>query len=774
MEFKEISKIIKHLEKSTPEKILQLRTILSNDNIEYEKQANNLQEWIQNAPEKITESLQQLYKITEEKDIKQEIIKKHTNENIEKIFSILNEDEEKEITKIMNRKNFNEISIKTESTLVRLCLLGLCFKVENDEETTYIIPQEIKDIWKNKKAKNYEIRERIEEIINMCGVIPKEEVWKIYQEAFETNLTKKEFYLFVEATKNITQCFYDYEDYYILYKIDEKQAKKFIKIQKNTEFDKELEFDEEIIEAYKDYSTGLSPIGLDLLEYVQTLKTDVDIDFIIEITTLLREQTKFEATEILEKVTEYIPALSKHTKTRIIKEIIRMYHDTRLYKFKGYKPFEINQYLSDSEIKEIEKKLEIEFQNYDYLRLSDKYPEYLYGEYGEIKQIYDEENGITEEIRTFWFQDSNIRKNKKFDTYIKERGQKTLEKICENYKANNIDLEIERNRDALTQTILENKTEIIKSNLITLSETEMKILKEIIKKEGYIEETEQLEYTERIEAIYDLINMGLIFASKNEKLKFLQLHIPKDLAQIIMEFFDEIPINKILNLRNLLGGIGAAYGVIEKEEVREIIKKVKPDMLQLFDKYANIINYRGPDYSMGYTNIIKKNDGASQILMMDMLKYEQLKRIINIEGEYKKFSYEEYLKLGEWKYQRGLSSYKKLSKYISEYFDSDIEDAEFFIIEYIKHQQIDKLQAIKNLRHTIEEIYIVPDYMRKEIHNELVNKVVEIAEQMPQWDLKGDFIKKESTQKEKKVEIGRNDPCPCGSGKKYKKCCGKG
>ncbi len=26
---------------------------------------------------------------------------------------------------------------------------------------------------------------------------------------------------------------------------------------------------------------------------------------------------------------------------------------------------------------------------------------------------------------------------------------------------------------------------------------------------------------------------------------------------------------------------------------------------------------------------------------------------------------------------------------------------------------------------------------------------------------------------EKKVKVGRNDPCPCGSGKKYKKCCGK-
>jgi uncharacterized protein YecA (UPF0149 family) len=23
------------------------------------------------------------------------------------------------------------------------------------------------------------------------------------------------------------------------------------------------------------------------------------------------------------------------------------------------------------------------------------------------------------------------------------------------------------------------------------------------------------------------------------------------------------------------------------------------------------------------------------------------------------------------------------------------------------------------------------------------------------------------------LKVGRNDPCPCGSGKKYKKCCGK-
>jgi uncharacterized protein YecA (UPF0149 family) len=40
---------------------------------------------------------------------------------------------------------------------------------------------------------------------------------------------------------------------------------------------------------------------------------------------------------------------------------------------------------------------------------------------------------------------------------------------------------------------------------------------------------------------------------------------------------------------------------------------------------------------------------------------------------------------------------------------------------------------------------------RKEIHNEWKNSKTVVN----------------------KAKIGRNDPCPCGSGKKYKHCCGK-
>ena len=32
---------------------------------------------------------------------------------------------------------------------------------------------------------------------------------------------------------------------------------------------------------------------------------------------------------------------------------------------------------------------------------------------------------------------------------------------------------------------------------------------------------------------------------------------------------------------------------------------------------------------------------------------------------------------------------------------------------------------------------------------------------------------REAQQAVSTTTVGRNDPCPCGSGKKYKKCCGK-
>ena len=57
--------------------------------------------------------------------------------------------------------------------------------------------------------------------------------------------------------------------------------------------------------------------------------------------------------------------------------------------------------------------------------------------------------------------------------------------------------------------------------------------------------------------------------------------------------------------------------------------------------------------------------------------------------------------------------------------------------------------------------------LKAEIKQNLERKQVE----KPISDNSGD---KSSVKKPRKVsKVGRNDPCPCGSGKKYKQCCGK-
>jgi SEC-C motif-containing protein len=51
------------------------------------------------------------------------------------------------------------------------------------------------------------------------------------------------------------------------------------------------------------------------------------------------------------------------------------------------------------------------------------------------------------------------------------------------------------------------------------------------------------------------------------------------------------------------------------------------------------------------------------------------------------------------------------------------------------------------------------------------HEISEFARKDGGWQLtEGRVVKPEPVRREQ--TIGRNDPCPCGSGKKYKKCCG--
>lgn len=70
-----------------------------------------------------------------------------------------------------------------------------------------------------------------------------------------------------------------------------------------------------------------------------------------------------------------------------------------------------------------------------------------------------------------------------------------------------------------------------------------------------------------------------------------------------------------------------------------------------------------------------------------------------------------------------------------------------------------------NIRQAIADGTMNPEELRKQI----------LTMELPSEELRFSLLKEiaEAVDAAKPKKVGRNDPCPCGSGKKYKKCCGR-
>ena len=84
---------------------------------------------------------------------------------------------------------------------------------------------------------------------------------------------------------------------------------------------------------------------------------------------------------------------------------------------------------------------------------------------------------------------------------------------------------------------------------------------------------------------------------------------------------------------------------------------------------------------------------------------------------------------------------------------------------------------------TMEEDTVVSLAFDKEkLYENMVDAKADWLYELPQWDNLLDEAKRKELYKKQKAsgtvrreghKIYPNDPCPCGSGKKYKKCCGR-
>ncbi|MEG1981605.1 MAG: preprotein translocase subunit SecA [Clostridia bacterium] len=90
------------------------------------------------------------------------------------------------------------------------------------------------------------------------------------------------------------------------------------------------------------------------------------------------------------------------------------------------------------------------------------------------------------------------------------------------------------------------------------------------------------------------------------------------------------------------------------------------------------------------------------------------------------------------------------------------------VVEY-RFESYDMFEGMVNAikEETVRNILSVVVKKNEEV------KRTQVARPLSEHYASEDDGKKVSTTVTKKAKVGRNDPCPCGSGKKYKKCCGQ-
>lgn len=94
----------------------------------------------------------------------------------------------------------------------------------------------------------------------------------------------------------------------------------------------------------------------------------------------------------------------------------------------------------------------------------------------------------------------------------------------------------------------------------------------------------------------------------------------------------------------------------------------------------------------------------------------------------------------------------------------------------------DSLKAPNPIETMEADTKVSLDYDKELLYKNMVEATADWLYKLPQWDRLLTAERRQELYKEQKSshtvrratpKVGRNDPCPCGSGKKYKFCCGR-
>ena len=296
------------------------------------------------------------------------------------------------------------------------------------------------------------------------------------------------------------------------------------------------------------------------------------------------------------------------------------------------------------------------------------------------------------------------------------------------------------------------------------------IFKRMIARGGYIR-ADDMDYKK----LNYFREHGLAFTGWMDDEKVLAMPVE------IMEAFkdhDTFEYKKIVDRNTLLiklvKGMLFYYGTVNLDFITKKLEEYTKEKCDIIDVLRLLF-----DSTKYYIQIEHTNSGFKDFRVMyeTWVNDEQRSRE---DLPYYNFTKEELLRAGEDNYIEKTPQINDFSQYLKSYYDIEYEEIDEFldIINLMINNDEGIGEIIKELQKsfeidTLEQMQMISAFIM-EIHNNT-----------RLWILKGHKPREIITMQKNPMEdkpniidiktrkkIGRNDPCPCGSGKKYKKCCG--
>ncbi|MEA3424159.1 MAG: SEC-C metal-binding domain-containing protein [Bacillota bacterium] len=228
----------------------------------------------------------------------------------------------------------------------------------------------------------------------------------------------------------------------------------------------------------------------------------------------------------------------------------------------------------------------------------------------------------------------------------------------------------------------------------------------------------------------------------------------------------------ILALTNL-------YGQVPVEVVVDIYNSQNEDQIGIDD----VLVYLDEDLSKHYVYAYKDHFVHETIMEFNDFTSMQKKKA---EKPYYIPDKEELLKYSDMLYYEKPKQYYDLLTYVEKNFFSGHHEKAESLCQNIRWECLEgsDMQEVFDMFNTFEV-----NFKDEKQVNEVLQLVMELSNNVRLWENNGHtaneiFEKFEKPNLRplpdksfdfdssvKKKKIGRNDPCPCGSGKKYKKCC---